>query len=243
MTELIETSWAMSKANAVLLRNRKSCITLAREYLSKPCVKHCHGIWLTTAIQTLENNDINVHNYAQAIVDLFVHGRSKYRRNIMILGPANCGKTFIVQLLSLIFNCFQNPASTSFVWVGADEAEIIILNNLRWNTQLITWNNILLLLEGQPVHLPAPKSHFSKDILLTKDTSLFATSSETVTLVKNGILLQKETEMMPVRWKIYNFFYQIPENEQVEIQPCGRCFADFIFNETSINIFSIYILN
>ena len=169
-------------------------------------------------------------DYAQAIVDLFVHGRSKYR-NIMIVGPANCGKTFILQPLSLIFNCFQNPASTSFAWVGADEAEIIILNDLRWNTQLITWNNFLLLLEGQPVHLPAPKSHFSKDILLTKDTPLFATSSETVTLVKNGILLQKETEMMSVRWKIYNFFYQIPENEQVEIQPCGHCFADFLFNE------------
>ena len=53
----------------------------------------------------------------------------------------------------------------------------------------------------------------------------------TVTLVKNGILLQKETEMMSVRWKIYNFFYQIPENEQVEIQPCGHCFVDFLFNE------------
>ena len=32
-------------------------------------------------------------------------------------------------------------------------------------------------------------------------------------------VLQKETEMMSVRWKIYHFFYQIPEN--VEIQPCG----------------------
>ena len=190
----------------------------------------CDGIWLTTAIKTLQNNDINIEEYTHSIIQLFIHGRSKYR-NLMIVGPANCGKTFMLQPLSVIYNCFQNPASSSFAWVGTEEAEVIILNDLRWNTKLISWNDFLLLLESQPAHLPALKSHFSKDILLTKDTPIFSISSETVSLVRNGILLQKETEMMSVRWKVFKFFYQIHENEQVQIKPCGRCFADFLCNE------------
>ena len=172
-------------------------------------IDDCDGIWLTTAIKTLQNNDINIEEYTHSIIQLLIHGRSKYR-NLMIVGPANCGKTFMLQPLSVIYNCFQNPASSSFAWVGTEEAEVIILNDLRWNTKLISWNDFLLLLEGQLVHLPAPKSHFSKDILLTKDTPIFSTSSETVSLVRNGILLQKETEMMSVRWKVFRFFYQIP---------------------------------
>lgn len=230
VSELIDTSWALSRANDVVLRSTKSRFKIAYDYLQQPCVNNCNGIWLATATKTLENNNINIEDYTHSIIDLLTYGRSKYK-NLMIVGPANCGKTFILQPLSVIFNCFQNPASSSFAWVGVDEAEIVILNDLRWSAKLIPWNDFLLLLEGQPVHLPAPKSHFSKDILLTKDTPIFATSSETVSLVKNGILLQRETEMMSVRWKVFNFFYQISETEQVQVEPCGRCFADFIFNE------------
>ena len=213
VSELIDTSWALTKASDVMLRSTKSRFKLAYDYLQKPCADDCDGIWLTTAIKTLQNNDINIEEYTHSIIQLLIHGRSKYR-NLMIVGPANCGKTFMLQPLSVIYNCFQNPESNSFAWVGTEEAEVIILNDLRWNTKLISWNDFLLLLEGQPVHLPAPKSHFSKDILLTKDTPIFSTSSETVSLVRNGILLQKETEMMSVRWKVFKFFYQIAENEQ-----------------------------
>ena len=35
----------------------------------------------------------------------------------------------------------------------------------------------------------------------------------------------RETEMMPVHWKYFGFKKQIPEAEEKDIQPCGKCFA------------------
>ena len=97
-------------------------------------------------------------------------GRGKYR-NIMIIGPANCAKTFLLKPLSVIYNTFCNPATGSFAWVGVQDKECIFLNDFRWSQQLLPWHDLLLLLEGEIVHFPAPKTHFMQDIQL--DTSIF----------------------------------------------------------------------
>ena len=93
----------------------------------------------------------------------------------MITGSANCGKTFLLDPLTLIFDTFCNPASGSFAWVGVQNAECIFLNDFRWLPQVIPWHDLLLMLEGHVVHLPAPKTHFAKDISLTSDTPIFCT--------------------------------------------------------------------
>ena len=43
---------------------------------------------------------------------------------------------------------FRNPATGTFAWVGAEEAEIIMLNDFRWKPSIIAWADMLLLLEG-----------------------------------------------------------------------------------------------
>ena len=106
----------------------------------------------------------------------------------MIVGPANCGKTFMLNPLCSIFNCFEIPASTTFAWVGAESAEIIFLNDLRWSPQLISWNDFLLMREGHTVQLPAPKTHYAKDLVLKEDTLIFSTSSQKLTYVRHGIV-------------------------------------------------------
>ena len=50
------------------------------------------------------------------------------------------------------------------------------MNDFRWSPEMIPWQEFLNLLEGQNVHLAAPKSHFEEDIYLCKDTPIFATS-------------------------------------------------------------------
>ena len=69
------------------------------------------------AKEVLRGNEINENEFSQAVQTLLVNGRGKYR-NIMILGAANCGKTFLLNPLNAIYNCFANPATTSFAWVG-----------------------------------------------------------------------------------------------------------------------------
>lgn len=146
----------------------------------------------------------------------------------MIIGVANCGKTFLLNPLNVIYNTFSNPASTSFTWVGAEKAEILFLNVFTWTLAVIQWHDFLLLLEGQLVHIPAPKSHYAKDIAFTRDTPIFATGKNPIVFVKNRALDDKETEMMNVRWKIFRFHTQIPQEKQKQLRPCGKCFATLI---------------
>ena len=37
---------------------------------------------------------------------------------------------------------------------------------------MIPWNDLLLLLEGQPVRFPTPQNHMAKDVLLTSEISI-----------------------------------------------------------------------
>ena len=59
-----------------------------------------------------------------------------------------------------MYRSFVNPATSNFAWVGAEEAELLFLNDFCWSPQIVPWHDLLLLLEGQPVHVPAPKTHF-----------------------------------------------------------------------------------
>lgn len=156
------------------------------------------------AESVLANNGVTCRSFASAVKDLLDKGRGKYR-NIMITGPANCGKTFLLNPLNEVYRTFTNPATTSFAWVGAEIAEVIFLNDFRWSPQVLPWHNMLLLLEGQTVHLPAPKSHFAKDIIFDNDTPIFCTGKQEIILVKGGNIDERESEMMRVRWHVFRF--------------------------------------
>ena len=43
---------------------------------------------------------------------------------------------------------------------------------------------LLLMLEGQLVHLPTPKSHFAKDTVFDSDTPILATLKQVSTCVR-----------------------------------------------------------
>jgi hypothetical protein len=124
----------------------------------------------------------------------------------MIVGPANCGKTFLLQPLTNIYKAFSNPATGSFAWVGVEESEIIFLNDFRWTEKVITWQDLLQLLEGDKVHIPAPKSYYSKDIVFDSDSPVFATSINKLRSYSGGVINEVETNIMKVRLKYYSFF-------------------------------------
>ena len=63
-------------------------------------------------------------------------GRDKLR-NVIIVSPGNCGKTFLLRPLEIIFKIFLNPAINKYRWVGADKAEVIFLNDFDWSSELI----------------------------------------------------------------------------------------------------------
>ena len=125
----------------------------------------CDMEWYICSRDILQKNRINPYISADAIRHLLIHGRGKFRK-VMITGPANCGKTFMLKPLEIIYNAFSSPANDKYAWVGADNAEVIILQDFRWSSELICWKDLLLLLEGEPVKLPCPKNLFETDVCI-----------------------------------------------------------------------------
>ena len=95
----------------------------------------------------LRQNEINVYEFSSSVRQLLYYGRQK-KLNIILVGPTNCGKSFLLNPLELIFKTFANPATGKYAWVGVDECEVAYLNDFRWSPELIAWNDLLLLLEG-----------------------------------------------------------------------------------------------
>jgi len=133
--DVINTSWEIEHAPEKLERAKTKRMKILRDALEEPCL--CDGVWLKMATDVLADNNIELQTFGQAMKTLLLNGRGKYR-NILITGPANCGKTFLLSPLSKIFRCFQNPAATSFAWLGAEEAELIVLNDFRWTQKVST---------------------------------------------------------------------------------------------------------
>jgi len=156
---------------------------------------------LQLAKETLAKNNINVWDFAGAISQGLEKGRGKMR-NVILIGEGNCGKTFLLRPLCSIYRAFSNPASGSFAWLGVQNAEVIFLNDFRWQPQTIAWGVFLTLLEGDAMHFSAPKTSYTEDIFFDRDTPIFATSSDHI---QKGVNAGRENRMTRKRWTHFEF--------------------------------------
>jgi hypothetical protein len=135
--EVISTAWEMAEAEATLERAKLRRLDILKETLATECIEACNGRWVDQAKDILARNSISHDDFSTSIVSLLQLGRGKYR-NILITGPTNCGKTFILQPLTTLYKCFSNPATATYAWIGAEDAEVILLNDFRWSPQVNT---------------------------------------------------------------------------------------------------------
>ena len=125
-------------------------------------------LWRTIANQILLSNEVRLHVFANRVHTLYSKGRGKLR-NLIVVGPSNCGKNFLLFPREIIFKTFLDPANEKYGCVGATTVELIVLNCFCCSNELNKWNYFLLLLEGHAVHLPTQKNHSTSDICIDKD--------------------------------------------------------------------------
>jgi hypothetical protein len=226
--KVMETCWEMVEAVDNEQRERKTRLQILEEAREGECVTGCDEQWKYLALQTLERNNCSAKEFGNTIKNALTNGRGK-GRNVMIIGPANCGKTFILRPLCHIFNAFVNPASGTFAWVGVEEAEIIFLNDFRWTERILPWQDLLRLLEGDKIHIPTPKTHFAQDVILEKDTPIFCTGPSRIRkFSRAGDVNEIESQMIEIRWKIFIFFHQVMTADAKDVPSCPRCFANLV---------------
>ena len=83
----------------------------------------------------------------------------------------------------------------------------------------------------QEVHQLASKTHYKRDTSFKGDVPIFSTAKDELSYVWGGVLDQRETEIMLVRWVVYSLYSQIPKEEQVSVTACSRCFSELIFSQ------------
>ena len=153
------------------------------------------------AKEILRSNKINAYVFAEAIRTLLELGQGR-NCNIPLVVPANCRKTFFLNPHTKIYDTFLNPSSSKYAFVGAENKELIFLNDLRWNQEIIPWQEFSNLLEGQSVHLAAPKIQYARDILITDDVPIiFATSRAAIMFGGKGANVKEENVIMEARWR------------------------------------------
>ena len=224
--KIVNTVWEMENAENIIQRRSIERMQLLNAALLGQCVPECNGQWLVMATETLANNNIPLRRFCAAITDALENGRGK-DRNVLLVGGGNSGKTFLLKPLRKIYTAFSNPATGSFAWLGVENAEVIFLNDFRWERTIISWKDFLLLLEGDELHFPAPKTTYAHDILFNKDTPIFATADQ---CFEKGPTFAIENYMMTLRWNIFNMTYEIPRTKVKTVQPCAHCFAELLIN-------------
>lgn len=70
--------------------------------LDMTCDEQCSGKWLTCALELLQLNRIEPNVFSTCLRELLLKGRGK-DRNIFLVGPANCGKTFMFKPLAVYY--------------------------------------------------------------------------------------------------------------------------------------------
>ena len=100
--KLIHTTWGMKNVRREIERESKTRMQLLREFCDVDCVVGCSGQWLECANQTLERNNYETAVLTEDVRLLLQMGREIYR-NILITGSANCGKSFILNPLTIVY--------------------------------------------------------------------------------------------------------------------------------------------
>ena len=220
--ELISKAWMLMQPSSETQRSEITRIEKVRNAAAKPCVDGCNGIWFQCAIEVLSLNGIEVAVFASYIFLLLAQGRGKFR-NVMIYGQTNCAKTFMLKPMKCIFDnrLFDNPANDKYAWVGADKAEVILLQDFRFCREVIAWKDLLFLLEGGTVKLPARKNHFATDVVTSSDVPIFATP-------KAPIVFKGPYETMNSGRRMIRLKHAFEEKDQKKVEPCGRCFARLV---------------
>ncbi|CAB3986991.1 Hypothetical predicted protein [Paramuricea clavata] len=118
LADILSTTWQMKGAREKIARSTKSRMDLLQEASNSDCVSGCNGDWLQCAKEVLQNNGIDISCFANSVRESLTIGRKKHHY-VMIVGPANCGKTFLLKPLKVVYHTFCNLATGSFATAAA----------------------------------------------------------------------------------------------------------------------------
>jgi len=144
------------------------------------------------------------------------------------------GKSFLFKPLAGVFgkeNMFMSPSKGNFPLLGPpalDRARATLLDDWRFNEEVVSYNLQLLWFEGAPLVIARPQNEHSGHLRYAKDDPVFITTLEADLLSAQKRNVQEgDVAMMLKRLRVFRFAAPI-ENVDDTLPACACCFAKLI---------------
>jgi hypothetical protein len=152
----------------------------------------------------------------------------------LVTGPGDSGKSFCFKPLTKIFDTFiRRGQGESFPLQGLHGSEVCVLQDVRYESFGLPWDDWLCWGEDEDVMVKLPRNHFEASAKYSGSAPLFATMANVFQYPlqdaqKTGRSVEKENGQFRSRWTIVTFVREIPpQHRDISIPPCPRCAAQW----------------
>ena len=119
--DFVEEAWRFENAKQIIADEDVDVVKTLHDYADTEC--KCNGLWLWCAKDILLKNDIEYSEFREALFACLKKGRQKHV-NILLVGPSNCAKTFLLKpIIELVPNVFSNLSGSTFGWMGVKKSQ------------------------------------------------------------------------------------------------------------------------
>jgi hypothetical protein len=217
-------------ATAAKEKQRRARLTreaLLEEFVAKntcccPSAGHCFDLMK----EILVNNGLDGH-FQKEVMGALRAGRAK-KRNVCLIGPPDCGKSFLLKGMLQLFHTYTRPEGGSYQLENLLGKELVFLNDFEYDAsakEWMPWQYFKKILEGEHVQVGCPKNRGGNQ-LFTGSAPVFLTAPQEVTLVRYGKQVAYETEQMRKRIVYFTLCHTIPEESRKEVlRVCPHCSA------------------
>ena len=225
LEDLVHRSWQMEQVEDILEGIEKPRVQFLHEAAQSPC--KCQRRWVPAAMQLFALNGINPSDWCSAVWASIHHGRSKGSLVCHAGKEGDEGKSFLFEPLYAVFGAdsvFTAPPKNAFPLLELPKARLALLDDWRFNEDVVSYALQLLWFEGKPFVIARPQNQFTGHVRYHKDDPVFITTLEADLMALRAKVLPGDRDMMLKRLKIFRFQRKL-ENPQRDLPACGHCFA------------------
>ena len=233
---LLAKAAMLSSAASDLARNKLTRVEVLRKAAETACSCPTPGLWLELADAVLARNDLE-GTFERAVYRALAEGRKKMN-SVFLLGPSNCGKSFLVKPLKEIYRVYEQPDGGTYQLEAMLGKEVVFLNDFEWDhaEKWCRWAYFKNFLEGGSLPVARPKNR-GDNTVFELDSPVIGTCASPVQLMcKQGrawVVNQLETVQMQNRIRYLQLTRPISADEVRECGACRRCAAELYLRGSS----------
>lgn len=254
LDQQLQFAWDFQEAPKRDIEERKTVWDMIKEAASRDCV--CEGRWIPLLESNLdfqcqgfpshidESEKPLPHPFRAAHISTLQSGAKKFN-NLFIYGPRNAAKSFsvdpLVQILTERWTYTRPVGKSNFPLQAVLGKKLMLLQDLRPSSLRLSWDSLLVLLEGQDVLIPLPRNQCSSDARFSaRGVPIFITAGEKFRMPLEEALRERvdptsQEDMMHARMNYFCFPRTIPKNTLQECVACGSCYAKWVSAPLSVD--------